>query len=165
MWHRYITCSPIHPFVHKSTNIQLYHITKEEIGAISKTIPANIPVLKGTRHLHQLIMETEGRFLRYRDISCFYGVKSSCEFCNCYDTHNFVFCATKEKIPDFLGLQENLHQHSSKIKLNVSNVYSSSSNSSELIDDEDSNVSIGTGKSQMQKPALKEITTGKFLLV
>lgn len=110
-------------------------------------------------------METEGGFLRYRDISCFYGVKSSCGFCNCYDTHNFVFCATKEKISDSLGLQENLHQYSSKIKLNVSNVYSSSSNSSEFIDDEDSNVSIGTGKSQMQKPALKEITTGKFLLV
>ena len=63
-------------FIYKYTKIKLHCITEEEIEAISKIFPGNIPMLKGIRCLYQLITEREWGFLHYRDLNCFCEIEN-----------------------------------------------------------------------------------------
>ncbi|XP_042907124.1 uncharacterized protein [Parasteatoda tepidariorum] len=161
----------VHQFIHcvrKSTEIKLFCVTEEEIEAISKTLPEKIPMLKGTRSLHQLIVEKKGGYLRYRDISCFCGVLSQRGFCHCYGTKDFITTAYPEIKQDqktFSSVTQKHFPYNNK-KLNVFDIYSSSSNDS-ILTDEDNLYSLKESnlKHQTREPNCKNITAGTYLLI
>lgn len=70
--------------VQKETTIKLFLIDKAAIDCIRKTLPSNIPLLKGTMRLHQLMTKIQGTVL-YRDVSCFCS-NIPRGFCSCFES-------------------------------------------------------------------------------
>lgn len=128
------------------TNVKLYFIPEEKINEISKTIPSNINILKGTLSVHQIVTTGDGLF-KYRDVSCFCEKIST--LCPCFEVLEYN-CQMETELAS--------HENNQSI-LKVSEVYSSDSSDFNDISTDEESVD-----NPVQEVLSSNIKAGKYML-
>lgn len=77
-----------------SSKIKYFWVSEEDILRHDEAVPEKLPVIKGTRKIHQIMSLSPGK-MRHRELSCFCS-RTISSYCNCHSPNEVDFNSTGE---------------------------------------------------------------------
>ena len=98
-------------------SVKMWYINEEDFHQSAELMPSAIPVLKGTRDIHQVISEKSG-IIAHRKLSCFCNWhESSGKSCECYNPRTFGYVKLLRPTHSFTDIDSEVQPEASLPKL------------------------------------------------